>query len=214
MSHFEAVGGTSLPFGAEKRDRRKINSQFRSNNNQKDRMDKNSNQYESIKQKLLKLQALAEKGYRGEADAAKRAIERICAQYGVTLEEVLCVDQPQRYEFEIGRYKYMLTLFCQCHGVVTGIGQLSYYKRSRNRIAVDLTPLQYAELSSLFEWHKANFLKDLAAMQAIRNVEQSETCHIAFLHFGCVEGHCGYGYRTYATLGEGVFCPIEIFGRK
>ena len=128
-------------------------------------MDKNSNQYESIKQKLLKLQALAEKGYRGEADAAKRAIERICAQYGVTLEEVLCVDQPQRYEFEIGRYKYMLTLFCQCHGVVTGIGQLSYYKRSRNRIAVDLTPLQYAELSSLFEWHKANFLKDLAAMQ-------------------------------------------------
>lgn len=128
-------------------------------------MDKDSNQYESIKQKLLKLQKLAEQGYRGEADAAKRAIERICTQYGVTLEEVLCVEQPQRYEFEIGRYKYMLTLFCQCHGVVTGKGELSYIKRSRNRIAVDLTPLQYAELSSLFEWHKANFLKDLAAMQ-------------------------------------------------
>ncbi len=54
----------------------------------------------------------------------------------------------------------------------------------------------------------------LNAYPFIRNVEQSETCHIAFLHFGCVEGHCGYGYRTYATLGEGVFCPIEIFGRK
>lgn len=128
-------------------------------------MDKNSNQYESIKQKLLKLQALAEKGYKGEVEAAKRAIERICAQYGVTLEGVLCVEQPQRYEFEIGRYKYMITLFCQCHGVVTGKGQLSYRKLSRNKIAVDLTPLQYAELSSLFEWHKANFLKDLAAMQ-------------------------------------------------
>ena len=128
-------------------------------------MDKNSNQYESIKQKLLKLQKLAEQGYRGEADAAKRAIERLCAQYGITLEEVLCVEQPQRYEFEIGRYKYMLTLFCQCHGVVTGKHEMSYIKRSRNRIAVDLTPLQYAELSSLFEWHKANFLKDLAAMQ-------------------------------------------------
>lgn len=128
-------------------------------------MDKNSNQYESIKQKLLKLQALAEKGYKGEADAAKRAIERICAQYGVTLEEVLCVEQLQRYAFEIGRYKYMLTLFCQCHGVVTGKHEMSYCKRSRNTIAVDLTPLQYAELSSLFEWHKANFLKDLAAMQ-------------------------------------------------
>ena len=128
-------------------------------------MDRNSTQYESIKQKLLKLQALAEKGYRGEAENAKRAIERICAQYGITLEEVLCVEQPKRYQFEIGRYKYMLTLFCQCHGVVTGKGKLSYIKRSRNTIAVDLTPLQYAELSSLFEWHKANFLKDLAAMQ-------------------------------------------------
>ena len=128
-------------------------------------MNKNSNQYESIKQKLLKLQALAEKGYKGEAENAKRAIERICAQYGVTLEEVLCEEKPKRYVFEIGRYKYMLTLFCQCHGVVTGKGQLSYIKRSRNTIAVDLTPLQYAELSSLFEWHKANFLKDLAAMQ-------------------------------------------------
>lgn len=128
-------------------------------------MKKENNQYESIKQKLLKLHALAEKGYKGEAEAAKRAIERLCAQYGITLEEVLCVEEPKRYEFEIGRYKYMLTLFVQCYGVVTGVGQLSYFKRSRNKIAVDLTPLQYAELSSLFEWHKANFLKDLAAMQ-------------------------------------------------
>lgn len=128
-------------------------------------MKKENNQYESIKQKLLKLHALAEKGYKGEAEAAKRAIERLCAQYGITLEDVLCVEEPKRYEFEIGRYKYMLTLFVQCYGVVTGVGELSYFKRSRNRIAVDLTPLQYAELSSLFEWHKANFLKDLAAMQ-------------------------------------------------
>lgn len=128
-------------------------------------MKKENNQYESIKQKLLKLQALAEQGYKGEAEVAKRAIERLCRQYGITLEEVLCVEEKKRYEFNIGRYKYMLTLFVQCHGVVTGTGTLSYYKRSRNTIAVDLTPLQYAELSSLFEWHKANFLKDLAAMQ-------------------------------------------------
>lgn len=128
-------------------------------------MRKDKNQYESIKQKLLKLHALAEQGYKGEAEAAKRAIERLCLQYGITLEEVLCVETPQRYEFEIGRYKYMLTLFTQCYGVVAGKGTLEYIKRSRNTIAVDLTPLQYAELSSLFEWHKANFLKDLAAMQ-------------------------------------------------
>ena len=128
-------------------------------------MDKNSNQYESIKQKLLKLQALAEKGEQGEAANAKRAIERLCAQYGITLDEVLCVEQPQRYEFEIGRYGYMLTLFTHCHGVVTNQRTMSYRRRSRSKIAVDLTPLQYAELCNLFDWHKANFLKDLEAMQ-------------------------------------------------
>lgn len=128
-------------------------------------MDKNSTEYESIKQKLLKLQALAEGGYKGEAVAARRAIERLCAQYGITLDEILNVEQVNRYEFEIGRYSYMLTLFVHCHGVVTNSRELKYRQRSRSTIAVDLTPLQYAELCSLFEWHKANFLKDLQAMQ-------------------------------------------------
>lgn len=128
-------------------------------------MDKNSNQYESIKQKLLKLQALAEKGEQGEAANAKRAIERLCAQYGITLEEILTEEQPKYYRFEIGKYKYLLTLFVHCHGVVTNQRRLQYVKQSRSEIAVKLTPLQYAELSSLYEWHKANFLKDLANMQ-------------------------------------------------
>lgn len=37
----------------------------------------NNKQYEGIKQKLLKLQALADRGYKGEAYAAQQAIERI-----------------------------------------------------------------------------------------------------------------------------------------
>lgn len=128
-------------------------------------MDKNSNQYESIKQKLLKLQKLAEQGYKGEAEAAKRAIERLCAQYGITLGEILTEEQPKYYNFEIGKYSYLLTLFVLCHGVVTNQRTLQYVRHSRSVITVKLTPLQYAELSSLYEWHKANFLKDLANMQ-------------------------------------------------
>lgn len=128
-------------------------------------MDKNSNQYESIKQKLQKLQALAERGMAGEAANAKRLIEKLCKKYGVTLEEVLSQDQPQNYEFEIGRYKYMLKLFMQCYAVVTNKGTLSYVQCSRSVIRVELTPLQYAELKNFFEWHKANFAKDVEAMQ-------------------------------------------------
>lgn len=138
-------------------------------------MDKNDAKYESLKQKLLKMAALAEQGYRGEAEAAKAAIKRLCAQYGVTLEEILAEqEETKRYQFEIGRNKCYLTLFVQCHGVVTNKSRMSYVQRTRSIIAVDLTPLQYAELCSLFEWHKANFNKDLQAMQ--------ETIVSAYVH--------------------------------
>ena len=42
---------------------------------------------------------------------------------------------------------------------------LGYRQVSRSQIAVEMTALQYAELASLFEWHKANFNKDLEDMK-------------------------------------------------
>lgn len=38
---------------------------------------------------------------------------------------------------------------------------MSYKSVSRSKIAIELTAMQYAELVSLYEWHKANFIKDL-----------------------------------------------------
>lgn len=122
--------------------------------------------YESIKAKLLKLQALAEKGCAGEAAAAKKAIERLCAQYGVSLADILSEqEETHKYIFDVGRRKYMLTLFCQLHGVVTGKHVMEYTKMARNKIRIELTAFQRAELSNLYEWHKANFKKDLQTME-------------------------------------------------
>lgn len=122
--------------------------------------------YESIKAKLLKLQALAEKGCAGEAAAAKKAIERLCAQYGVSLADILSEqEETHKYIFDVGRRKYMLTLFCQLHAVVTGKHVMKYTKMARNKIRIELTAFQRAELSNLFEWHKANFKKDLQTME-------------------------------------------------
>lgn len=42
---------------------------------------------------------------------------------------------------------------------------IEFYKESRSKISVEMTALQYAELVSLFEWHKANFNKDLEDMK-------------------------------------------------
>lgn len=74
-------------------------------------MNKDSEQYESLRKKLQKLQALAERGYQGEAENARRAVERICEQYGVKIEDVLDIETQRPYRFEIGRGKDDMNLF-------------------------------------------------------------------------------------------------------
>ena len=120
-----------------------------------------SEQYESLKKKLLKLQALAEQGYRGEAENARRAIERICEQYGLRMEDVLDIDTKHRYTFEIGRAKEMMNLFIRCLSAVCDTSDMGYWKPTRSSIKVELTALQYAEVASLFDWHKANYNREL-----------------------------------------------------
>lgn len=125
----------------------------------------NTKQYESIKQKLLKLQALAERGYKGEAYAAQQAIERICQQYNIRLDDILDAQAKRWYTFETGRSKAMQTLFIQCYAKVMNVGSMSYRQIGRNRIGIELTALQYAELSNMFEWHKDNFAQELEDMK-------------------------------------------------
>lgn len=117
--------------------------------------------YESLKTKLRKLAALAEQGVDGEADNARRLMENICREHGVSLDAVLNVEERKRYEFNVGSRKIDLSLFTQCYAKVTGEKRLSYYQKSRSVISVNLTAYQYAEISSLFVWHKENFKRDV-----------------------------------------------------
>lgn len=125
-------------------------------------MKTNNEQYENLKKKLLKLQALVERGYNGEAENASRAIERICKQYGLKLEDILDIETKHRYTFEIGRKKEMMNLFIRCLSAVCDTSNMRYWKPTRSSIKIELTALQYAEVASLFDWHKANYNRELA----------------------------------------------------
>lgn len=59
----------------------------------------------------------------------------------------------------------MQTLFMQCYAKVMNVGSMSYRQIGRNRIGIELTALQYAELSNMFEWHKDNFAQELEDMK-------------------------------------------------
>lgn len=116
--------------------------------------------FESIMEKLKKLKALADRDCAGEAHNARRLLEKMCAKYGVKLEE-LAEEKPEKHKFVVGRSVLLHTLFSQCYGYVMKNKQnMSYWRLSRNEIVVECTKLEYVELLSLYEWHKAHFEKE------------------------------------------------------
>ena len=52
-------------------------------------METTDKEFESIKSKILKLKALAERGEKGEAINAQRLLDKLLGQYGITLDEVI-----------------------------------------------------------------------------------------------------------------------------
>ena len=122
--------------------------------------------YESLKAKLIKLQALADRGYQGEAENAKRLIKRLCEKNGVRIEDILREEEaPRRYRFKIGRKAMLKTLFTHCYAKVTNNGQMRYWQITRDEVEIEVTPLEYVDLKCMFEWHRANLLTDLEELQ-------------------------------------------------
>lgn len=127
-------------------------------------MDKNSEEYESLKSKIMKLKALAERGEAGERDKAARILRRLCATAGINLSDLEDNEKPRIAEFKVGRDKDMLTLFSQCYFRITGETTLNY-RLFNSTCYVNMTPLQAAQLDDLWNWHKAHFKKEFARMK-------------------------------------------------
>lgn len=122
--------------------------------------------YESIKSKLKKLFALAEGGFDGEARNARKILERLCGQYGITVEELLDTEKKEWYVFDVGARKIFTSLFVQCYCSVMGTSKMSYKRTygSKSTVSVELTAYEYAELKSMFTWHKKNLKSDMENM--------------------------------------------------
>ena len=122
-------------------------------------------EFESLKDKLKKLKALAERGCGGEAENAQRLLERLCAANGIDFGLLNDEEKKSLYTFNVGRNRVFITLFTQCYSKVTDSSKMSYRQESRSEISLELTQVDYAELKGLFEWHKANFEKELEALR-------------------------------------------------
>lgn len=110
---------------------------------------------DKVKDRLIKLKNLAEQGYKGEAIAAKRALEEMLNKYGMTIEDLLN-EKPEWRWIKVGRDKHLKKILHQCHFQVIDKSK-STYKEYDTSIAYELTSSQYADLMSLYEFHVAQF---------------------------------------------------------
>jgi hypothetical protein len=110
---------------------------------------------EKIRDRLLKLKELAERGCRGEAVAAELALKRLLEKYNLTPENLALEEKKWRW-INPGRGKYAKQLLFQCCYNVLNVCELEV-KRYKNEIGLELAAYEYAELMNVYEWHKKNF---------------------------------------------------------
>ena len=99
----------------------------------------------------------------GEAINARKAMVRLCSTLGVNLEDILNEsEQKKEYVFNVGCDHLLKELFFMCSEKILGDGEI-WYKEKNSHISLELTPSQYAELFTYFDFHKENFKKELKA---------------------------------------------------
>lgn len=123
-------------------------------------METTDKEFESIKSKILKLKALAERGEKGEAINAQRLLDKMLHKYGITLEDVIDKSEEKNwYSFKCWK-KYEKSVLFQCYYKVLNVNECSYNERSGN-VFFHLTAYEFAELSNLYQWHKAQLNKEI-----------------------------------------------------
>ena len=119
--------------------------------------------YESIKSKILKLRELVLRGEYKEAQNAQRRIDNILSKYNLSLNEVLQEEQKKKERF-FSISAFYNKLFFQCVFQILNLSILSYKKRKKGHYYIEMTNIEYAELNSLFEWHKLNYKREYDKM--------------------------------------------------
>lgn len=117
---------------------------------------------ERITDKLKKLLALSERGYGGEAENARRLLEEHLRKYGMTLEDI-CDNKTMRRTFKYRNKEersIIIQVFLSVLGSKSEAFNESTYNASKKAIYIDLTDLEYAEISDMVTFFKSQFNKE------------------------------------------------------
>jgi hypothetical protein len=115
---------------------------------------------ERIVEKLRKIKELSERGFGGEAQAAKLALEKLLSKHNLTMDNLL--DEELKLRCFARRSKNDYAILCMCYLKVVGAQRSrTFYKRKGKgeayKIYVMLTEIEFAEIYQLYDFHRANF---------------------------------------------------------
>lgn len=120
-------------------------------------------EYEKVIDKVKKLQALVDRGERGEVLAAKRALDDLCAQYNIDID-TLFDEKEERVSFKLPyNDKLARRLLFQCYCKITNRKEISYqHNKYSNIIYFSLTKTQEIDLRSMFDFYWKQLKKERA----------------------------------------------------
>ena len=119
---------------------------------------------ETVKDKLLKIKALADKGCAGEAINAKLLLDKLLDKYNLTIDDLSGVELKNR-RFNVPKNK----MFLFYHIVYNVIGKraedLFYYGKKTTAQYAKVTDFEYLEISSMANFHFRQLDKELRKQQ-------------------------------------------------
>lgn len=108
---------------------------------------------ETIKAKLKKILALAEKGVGGERLNAQRTLKRLLDYHGLTLSDLTDTPKPTLQRFVFQTYLERELLF-GCFARMTANNGRVKYRQARKYVYFELTNLQAAELNNMYRYYR------------------------------------------------------------
>jgi len=108
---------------------------------------------ESVRSRLLKIQALAERGVGGEAEAAKRMLEDLCEEHGISVEDLTSLE-VKFFAFTAKSPYHKKLLQQVCFHVLESSTITVVEDSSKPTVHVKMTEIQHLDVESCFNFYK------------------------------------------------------------
>ena len=112
--------------------------------------------------KLKKLLALAERGEQGEAENARRRLEAELRKHGLTFDDIREENKRTRmFKYNSNDERTLLIqVLVNYLGSKSDAFNKSTYNKYKKQVYIDLTDMEYIDISNMYDFFKAQFRKE------------------------------------------------------